>query len=391
MSLFVHLYRQPGTDNKISLSVLIQYCRQTSLSEAILMPLGKGFTMQPGQKLDMLLVDGYNRAVNSGSSSMPSLCIKAITNDTIATMIAGTKFAKMSSTLSTHAYTDVSDYSGEVAMGLIMATGMNASVAMPISAFSAKKTASITLDTAAKSEPRLLTNTEWSIRGTSLPLRELGLITKWDKKLDANTAAPGFQPLEYMTSGRYMGELVRIILMDYLMNVANIVEEDVPPSLLQKNAITTEYLSTVVATAKSASKLAGQLHVDFPCAPWSTFTWTANTAEVLITIAQRVQIRSSRLLAAASIGLLLCSGDLALKTSRQPPPRKKDMSPHEVTIAVSGAMIEKYPMYLATCQETIDALFFSLCRNEDGVERVVLRIVEEGGLRGAAILAAGQP
>lgn len=78
--------------------------------------------------------------------------------------------------------------------------------------------------------------------------------------------------------------------------------------------------------------------------------------------------------------------------TQQPPSDKKRKEAKELTIAYSGAVIEKYPMYRETCQEAIDALFFSLCRCGElgGVERIMLRMVEEGGLRGAAVLAASR-
>ncbi|KAI9870811.1 MAG: hypothetical protein M1823_008632, partial [Watsoniomyces obsoletus] len=48
-------------------------------------------------------------------------------------------------------------------------------------------------------------NTEVTIAGACGPLR--AVTTDWDRQLDAQCARPGFQPLEYMTGGRYIGEL----------------------------------------------------------------------------------------------------------------------------------------------------------------------------------------
>ena len=360
------------------------------------MPLGKGFTMRAGDRLEDLLLAGYTLHVTGSSHTLPKLVVKAITNDTIATMIASTQHAGPSTTTSTHAYSEhTSADKADTVMGLIVATGMNATTALPLSSLSLQKTSSLKLPFEPGSHDdkhKLLVNTELSINGSASPLRSLGLITKWDEFVDAKSAAPGFQPLEYMTSGRYLGELVRVIFVDYITTVCGVDVGDIPPRLRlkERGALSTEYLSTVVAVARSPRTLAEErLAGDFSAAAESTWVWTPDYAEALITIARRVQIRSSRLIAAASIGLLLCSGDVRLKGSFPSTNGngKTHHEPRELTIAYSGAVIEKYPMYLATCQETIDALFFSLCQNEDGVERIVLRYVEEGGLIGAAVLA----
>jgi hexokinase len=361
------------------------------------MPLGKGFTMQAGSRLDHLLTAGYALHADASSYTLPKLVVKAITNDTIATMIASTQNPGPSTTSSTHAYSqDTSASKADTVMGLIVATGMNAAIALPLSTLSPHKTSNLTLPVEPGSHDdkhKILINIELGINGSAPPLRSLRIITNWDEFVDAKSAAPGFQPLEYMTSGRYLGELVRVIFVDYMTTECGVEVEDIPPRLRLKGggSLSTEYLSTVVAVASSPRQLAQErLQVDFPPAAESSWTWTSEYAEALITIAHRVQIRSSRLIAAASIGLLLCSGDIRLKGSSTSTNGngKTHHEPRELTIAYSGAVIEKYPMYLATCQETIDALFFSLCQNEDSVERIVLRHVEEGGLFGAAVLAA---
>jgi len=361
------------------------------------MPLGKGFTMQAGSRLDHLLVSSYALHADASSYTLPKLVVKAITNDTIATMIAGTQHTGPSTSSSTHAYSEETSASkADTVMGLIVATGMNAAIAVPLSTLSPHKTSSLTLPFGPGShdgKQKLLINIELGINGSAPPLRSLGIITKWDEFVDAKSAAPGFQPLEYMTSGRYLGELVRVIFIDYITTVCGVDVADIPPRLRlkERGALSTEYLSTVVAVARSPRKLAEEkLQIDFPSTAESTWVWMPDYAEALIAIARRVQIRSSRLIAAASMGLLLCSGDVRLKGSSPSTNGngRTHHEPRELTIAYSGAVIEKYPMYLATSQETIDALFFSLCQNEDGVERILLRHVEEGGLIGAAVLAA---
>jgi len=390
---------------------------QHSIGEATLMPLGKGFTMKPGQKLDELLLAGYEEHARGIPTSinrtdgctngnghhrncgevLPRLTIKAITNDTIATLIAGRHFSSPDDYKSLQPKTTNQD----TILGLILATGMNATIALPYFALLSTKTSSPILPstkTTSETKQRILVNTELSIRGTSPPLQTLNIITPWDTVLDKSTASPGFQPLEYLTSGRYLGELVRLIFIDWLVNVQNFSLQSLPPRLLRPWILTTEYLSTVVAVSNSSRKLAERLTQDFPSTTPSTanaFTWSPQQTETLSTIAQQVQIRSSRLIGAACIALLLLSGDIQLKARQSPQssnikPNRSSKESKEIAIAYTGAVIEKYPMYLATCQETIDALFYSLCNNDDGVERIVMNKVMEGGLKGAALLAVGE-
>ena len=54
-----------------------------------------------------------------------------------------------------------------------------------------------------------LVNTEFSMFGQQvLPM------TRWDEFLNQHHVYPDFQPLEYMIGGRYMGELVRLVLVE---------------------------------------------------------------------------------------------------------------------------------------------------------------------------------
>lgn len=198
---------------------------------------------------------------------LPKLVIKAITNDTIATMIAGTQLTTSETPSSSHAHSE--DPESETVMGLILATGMNASVPLRHGVLSDSKLRSITISAmdvnGSNHNTRILVNTEWSISGSSPPLHTLNIATRWDKDLDALTSAPGFQPLEYMTSGRYMGELVRIIFIDRLISHFNIERENIPLRLQEPWVMTTKYVSTVIAVAKSTRKLAeGELTQDFP-------------------------------------------------------------------------------------------------------------------------------
>ncbi|KAF2838774.1 actin-like ATPase domain-containing protein [Patellaria atrata CBS 101060] len=382
---------------------------QTSMSEATLMPMGKGFAITSDLNLGKMLLGGYARhcedTATNGSSShdkdghsnkkrrvtkLPGLRIAAIANDTVAT------FASL-------AYTTKASPNSHAVMGLIVGTGTNATVPMRPTTLHSSKAKSLHLPVGSDSDnAKVVINTEWSIRGTDVPLRELGIMTTWDIQLDKNSEAPGFQPFEYMTAGRYIGEIVRLILVEHLSNVK--ATGDIPPQFLDKNAVTTTFLATEVAPSdKTLSNLRDKLNEMFPAPSDSESPyWTDQLADDLRFIAQKVQVRSCALIAAAIVGLLACVGEIRMDNPEgayldkhrtlQPPFNSEGPTGtstgcvEELVVPYTGSTIQWYPEFLETCQAWIDNLVkHGSVKNEN--KRVVLREATDGGIIGAAVLA----
>jgi hexokinase len=55
----------------------------------------------------------------------------------------------------------------------------------------------------------VLVNTEFSMFG-----KDILPTTRWDDYLNKTHTLPDFQPLEYLIGGRYLGEIVRLILVE---------------------------------------------------------------------------------------------------------------------------------------------------------------------------------
>lgn len=88
---------------------------------------------------------------------------------------------------------------------LIMGTGLNAAVSLPISALPKNKIPA----TAPTNAQNVLINTELSMFGKGiLP------VTKWDGILNNAMERPDFQPFEYLVSGGYLGEILRLIVVE---------------------------------------------------------------------------------------------------------------------------------------------------------------------------------
>lgn len=116
--------------------------------------------------------------------------MQAIVNDSSATLLS-------------QAYRDQS-----TRMSLILGTGTNAAIQLPVSAFAHDKfgTRPQSWHDAAEN---VLVNTEVSMFGKTVLEK-----TRWDDELNMNHQYPDFQPLEHLVGGRYLGEIVRLILVE---------------------------------------------------------------------------------------------------------------------------------------------------------------------------------
>lgn len=110
--------------------------------------------------------------------------------------------------------------------GLILGTGSNMSVHLPVSALGPEKYGKRP-DTWFAAATHVIVNTEMSMFGRGhLPL------TRWDELLNENHPRPEFQPLEHLVSGYYLGEICRLVLLEAIKSVG--IFSGVVPSSLEK-------------------------------------------------------------------------------------------------------------------------------------------------------------
>ncbi|EFQ99140.1 hexokinase-1 [Nannizzia gypsea CBS 118893] len=391
-----------GSSSPPSVDMGISFCfpiKQGNLHEAILMPTGKGFAINSDLNLREALLDGYDRHIRRANrefdsdtkrlrrSGLPTLRVVAITNDTVGT-------------LASLAYSVPSLPNSKAVMGLIVGSGCNATILMNMDALNEEKTRPVRVNQPDASE--VLVSTEWTLRDSSLPLLELNIASDWDNTLTQGSSRPGFQPLEYMVGGRYIGELVRIVAHDYFKTVCGIPDEALPEAMVEPYRLTTDLLSiTIASTSLTKQDLAYELQTKLP--PRSStveWTWTEESAQVLRTIAATVQNRSAALVAAATTGLLACTGHIHLRSLEElasishTPTREatsflqpSDLrSPEELVVGFSGGVIQHYPMYKQHVQGYIDQI---LLRGgpQDGGKSIFLREASDGGIIGVGVLA----
>ncbi|KAF7713669.1 Uncharacterized protein PECH_001143 [Penicillium ucsense] len=387
---------------------------QNSVNEAILMPTGKGFALGTSLNLHQALLDGYECHTRRSTEAdqdekpakrqkkycLPTLKISVMTNDTI-------------STLASLAYSIRALPNTRVVMGLLVGAGCNSAVPMKLTDLQDSKIQHI-----REKDPTAVdsvVSTEWTLRGATGPLTELNLITEWDTELDAQSNRPGFQPLEYMVGGRYIGELVRIICHDWFTVVQSVPRSSLPQKLVTKYALKTDFLSLVVASSSSDAQLAENLQRDLPAPASSDWEWTAEYAGHMRVVAATVQDRSAALIAAATVGLLACVREISLQEQNERASQKARVTaetetenreshpqstsgncglsrpgwlkgPEELVVAVNGGVIQHYPHYKETVQRYIDRLLISAGPQSEG-KSIFLREASDGGLIGVGALA----
>ena len=345
---------------------------QRSVSEATLLPMGKGFAISSNLDLGHQLLKGYEQ--HRERWLLPEIKIAAIANDAVATLVS-------------FIYQFPAKPYQKAVMGLICGTGSNATIPMRLSTLHPDKrpeTVNV-IHGQSGDDVRIAVNTEWSINGSAPPLRRLGLISRWDTELDKAGELPGFQPLEYMTSGRYLGELGRLIFVDYLTTVLGRDMADLPFKLKQRFGLSTTFLSRFNTMDPTKGTLLEQLQREFPL--WKDkeneqisprCQWTEEIADALYRIAIAIQVRAAGIVAAATIGLLTCAEEM--------PPSKPDSGEYlELVVGYTGGCISGFQHYLWDCQWFLDRIV-ALEYGDNRPVRVLLSPCHDGGITGAGIL-----
>jgi hexokinase len=348
--------------------------------------MGKGFAITPNLDLGKLLLEGYEKAQHP---ELPRIKISAIANDSVATLVS-------------FAYQFSSNPHSKATMGLICGTGCNATIPLALSKLHPSKRPTrvkVLDDTKTNEDLKITVNTEWTINGAAGPLHDLNLITKWDQKLDSEGEAPGFQPFEYMTAGRYLGELGRITISDYFTNHLSIPFSSLPPKLQQRYGLSTTFLGNLGPhlEAEGEPSMLKQLEKELPPVTGpESWNWNEETAQAVFAIANAIQRRAAGLLAAAIIGLLACAEEIRFSPSPSSSsnhlsngttkPTTSNSEIDELMVGYTGGCIQHFQSYLSDCQAFLDAIMEAEF-GEQARQKVVLKPCHDGGIIGAGILA----
>ncbi|KAI0475956.1 glucokinase [Xylariaceae sp. FL0804] len=286
--------------------------------------------------------------------------VSALVNDTVGTLMA-------------RSYTSPGKTS--TLLGAIFGTGTNGAYVEKIA--NIKKPVSGDFD---KSSGQMVINTEWGSFDNQLNVLPN---TPYDKELDKMSVNPGFQMFEKRVSGMFLGEIVRLVLVDMHKN------KDVP-LFSDANSSTNDWRSTTllgpssglhqqwgldssimsIAASDNTPELSAlRMHLESQLQIYSA---SLEDAQTFKDVSYAVGRRAARLAAVALGSIVLQSGQL------------KDDSNEPIDIGVDGSLVEHYPFFRTMVNEALEAIEGI---GPVGAKRIRIGIAKDGSGVGAALIA----
>ena len=289
---------------------------QSAVNAGVLLNWTKGFTAPgvAGQNVVALLSDALRR------KRIEAVSVTALVNDTVGT-------------LATKSYADPS-----CDMGVILGTGTNACYP--------EKNSRPAKGLSPQPRQEMILNLEW---GNFDKLDT----NACDQALDRITLNPGRQRMEKMVSGMYIGELVRLILLD-MTDRGILLEKKHRSVLVREHAVSSEQMSLTVPGEDFFAA------IGIPDA-------SDQDRDAAHHVCRIVSRRSARI-AGAALAAVVTWMDANLEKKH--------------TIAIDGALFEKYPGYPENVRCVLEELFARRA------ERIALCTTSDGSGIGAAIIAA---
>ncbi|KAH9907338.1 hypothetical protein F4778DRAFT_777768 [Xylariomycetidae sp. FL2044] len=307
---------------------------QISLGGGLLLGMGKGFLATSGlQGQDLGEIIRF-----ACQKQGLDVKLESIINDGTATLLS-------------QAYIH-----GSTRFGLILGTGTNIAVHLPVSALSRTKYGSRP-ESWFKSASHVIVNTELGMFGKDiLPL------TRWDEQLNALHPRPEFQPLEHFLSGYYLGEICRLAIAE-AVQTAGLLGGQLPVSLEKPYSLDTELLSRIEAdTSSTLEEATNRFATSHP----SVIPPTQSDISAIRTLASFISRRSAAILAASVFALWELRHETEAENIANTPKvnghvpfvaeAEAEHTLPRTKVAFNGSVIEHYPSYRSNCQAHIDEL-----------------------------------
>ncbi|KAJ5430987.1 Hexokinase [Penicillium cf. griseofulvum] len=307
---------------------------QTSHSSGLVIHMGKGFKASEGmvgkELGDLIIQSCRKRNLN--------VEVAAIVNDSSAALLS-------------RAYVDP-----KTRMSLILGTGTNMAIHFPVQEIGKSKFG-VRPEGWFDHAKHVLINTEMSMFGGGvLPM------TRWDDTLNRTHLRPDYQPLEYMITGRYLGEIVRLIIVE-ATETARLFGGKLPQSMREPYSFDTSIVACLEddssASLSTSATLLQEQHT-FHNPP------SVDDLRFLRRISQAISRRAAGYLATAIHSMWCLRNEVEFPS----PPSTADSLAKEspeitvvesgddksLSIACDGAVINKYPGFRAICQKYLDQL-----------------------------------
>ncbi|XP_040832009.1 hexokinase HKDC1 [Ochotona curzoniae] len=301
-------------------------CRQTSIDKGTLIGWTKGFKATDCEGEDV--VDLLREAIKRRNEF--DLDIVAVVNDTVGTMM-------------TCAYEDPN-----CEIGLIAGTGSNMCYMEEMR----------NIELVDGDEGKMCINTEWGGFGDNGCMDDIR--TQYDKEVDEGSLNPGKQRYEKMTSGMYLGEIVRQMLIA-LTKQGLLFRGQISERLRTRGIFETKFLSQIESDRLAllqVRRILQQLGLDSTC-------------EDSIIVKEVCGVVSRR-------AAQLCGAGMAAVVEK----RREDQGLEHlrITVGVDGTLYKLHPHFSRILQETVQELA-PRCE-------VTFMLSEDGSGKGAALITA---
>ncbi|CAA3023712.1 hexokinase-1 [Olea europaea subsp. europaea] len=306
---------------------------QTSINSGTLIRWTKGFSIDDAVGQDV--VAELTKALQRKGVEMQ---VAALVNDTIGTLAGGRYSNK------------------DVSVAVILGTGTNA-------AYVERAQAIPKWHGPLPRSGDMVINMEWgNFRSSHLPL------TEFDHALDVESLNPGEQIFEKITSGMYLGEILRRVLLK-MAEEAAFFGDEVPPKLKIPFILRTPEMSAMHHDMSSDLRVVANKLKDIV----EISNTSLKTRRVVVDLCNIVATRGARLAAAGVLGILKKMGRDTLR----------DGGPQRTVIAMDGGLYEHYTEYRTCLENTLRELL-----GEETASSIVVEHSNDGSGIGAALLAA---
>ncbi|XP_074965836.1 hexokinase HKDC1-like isoform X3 [Phalacrocorax aristotelis] len=301
-------------------------CRQASIDKGTLVGWTKGFKATDCEGEDV--VDMLREAIRRRNEF--DLDIVAVVNDTVGTMM-------------TCGYEDPN-----CEIGLIAGTGSNVCYMEDMK----------NIEIVEGNEGKMCINTEWGGFGDNGCIDNIR--TKYDKEVDEGSLNPGKQRYEKMTSGMYLGEIVRQILID-LTKQGLLFRGQISESLTKRGIFETKFLSQIESDRLAllqVRRILQQLGLDSTC----------EDSIIVKEVCGAVSKRAAQ----------LCGAGLAAIVEKKR--ENRGVEHLKITVGVDGTLYKLHPHFSRVLRETVKELA-PKCD-------VTFMLSEDGSGKGAALITA---
>lgn len=263
-------------------------CEQTSISRGTLVHWDKGWDIPAALGRDpcALLQDAIDEI------NLPvKVCVLA--NDAVGTLL-------------TRAYT--STKKGSALASIILGTGTNAAYVERMSNIQRFNVRPNDTESHTK-DGVMVINTEWGCWDDELAVLPH---TQYDKRVDETSSDPGCGLLEKMVSGMYLGELLRLALLELMTRGVLDMELEKDSLVYQPTGIETAFLTKVAGFRQDDSSV-----LPYVAESLAAKAVTSTDLYAIQTIAFAIVRRSARLVGGGLAAILVQSGRLQVTSTAQ--------------------------------------------------------------------------